>query len=80
MTQSGRYRTYEWKKYNSILRTKYRGEFEERLQAIIIEETINDKSSRTILSIDEIHTLVRAGSAEGGIDAVNILKPALARG
>ena len=55
------------------------GEFEERLQAIV-EEVTDDKAPPTILFIDEIHTLVGAGSAEGGIDAANMLKPALSRG
>ena len=59
--------------------TKYRGEFEERLQAIVKEVT-NPKAPPTILFIDEIHNLVGAGSAEGGLDASNMLKPALARG
>ena len=57
--------------------TKYRGEFEERLKRIV-EEAQYD--STTILVIDEIHTLVGAGAAEGAVDAANILKPALARG
>ncbi len=57
--------------------TKYRGEFEERLTKII-EEVINNKD--IILFIDEIHTIVGAGGAEGAIDASNILKPYLARG
>jgi ATP-dependent Clp protease ATP-binding subunit ClpC len=57
--------------------TKYRGEFEERLKRIV-EEAQND--SAIILVIDEIHTLVGAGAAEGAVDAANILKPALARG
>lgn len=57
--------------------TKYRGEFEERMQKII-KEVIDD--GNIILFIDEIHTLVGAGGAEGAIDASNILKPALARG
>lgn len=57
--------------------TKYRGEFEEKLKKII-NEIENDKD--IILFIDEIHTLVGAGGAEGAIDASNILKPALARG
>lgn len=57
--------------------TKYRGEFEERLEKIISELEDNDE---IILFIDEIHTLVGAGGAEGAIDAGNILKPALARG
>lgn len=59
--------------------TKYRGEFEERLQSIVNELTAPD-APPTILFLDEIHTLVGAGSAEGGIDAANMLKPALARG
>jgi ATP-dependent Clp protease ATP-binding subunit ClpA len=59
--------------------TKYRGEFEERLQNIIKEVT-DPKSPPTILFLDEIHNLVGAGSAEGGMDAANLLKPALARG
>lgn len=59
--------------------TKYRGEFEERLQALLREVT-SDKSPPTILFIDEMHNLVGAGSAEGGMDASNMLKPALARG
>ena len=57
--------------------TKYRGEFEERMQKII-KEVIEE--GNIILFIDEIHTLVGAGGAEGAIDASNILKPALARG
>ena len=57
--------------------TKYRGEFEERIKRIV-EEVQND--SGVILVIDEIHTLVGAGAAEGAVDAANILKPALARG
>lgn len=57
--------------------TKYRGEFEERLNKII-EEVISEKN--IILFVDEIHTLVNAGGAEGAIDASNILKPYLARG
>ncbi len=57
--------------------TKYRGEFEEKLRAVIREAT-EDKDA--ILFIDEIHTLVGAGAAEGAVDASNILKPALARG
>ena len=57
--------------------TKYRGEFEERLKSIIEEAQI---VSSIILVIDEIHTLVGAGAAEGAVDAANILKPALARG
>ena len=57
--------------------TKYRGEFEKRLKKIITEA---QESNEVILFIDEIHTLVGAGAAEGAIDASNILKPALARG
>ncbi len=57
--------------------TKYRGEFEERLKKVI-EELIEDKD--TIVFIDEIHTIVGAGAAEGSMDAANMLKPALARG
>ncbi len=57
--------------------TKYRGEFEERLKAVV-DEVI--KAKNIILFIDEIHTLIRAGGAEGSLDAANILKPALARG
>ena len=57
--------------------TKYRGEFEERLKRIV-EEAQNDAA--VIIVIDEIHTLVGAGAAEGAVDAANILKPALARG
>lgn len=56
---------------------KYRGEFEERMRKIIEEIK---KSSDVILFIDEMHTLIGAGAAEGSIDAANILKPALARG
>jgi len=57
--------------------TKYRGDFEERIKAIIDEVTENDD---IILFIDEVHTLIGTGSAEGATDAANILKPALARG
>lgn len=57
---------------------KYRGEFEDRLKAVIKEVT--DSDGEIILFIDEIHTLVGAGAAEGAMDAANILKPALARG
>lgn len=57
--------------------TKYRGDFEERIKAVI-DEVI--KSKNIILFIDEVHTLIGAGSAEGATDAANILKPALARG
>jgi ATP-dependent Clp protease ATP-binding subunit ClpB len=57
---------------------KYRGEFEERLKAVIDE--ITDGPGDVILFIDELHTLVGAGGAEGAVDAANLLKPALARG
>ena len=57
--------------------TKYRGDFEERIKAVIDEVT---KSDDVILFIDEIHTIIGAGSAEGSTDAANILKPSLARG
>jgi ATP-dependent Clp protease ATP-binding subunit ClpC len=73
------YRVVTLELSNLVAGTKYRGEFEERLQAII-EEVTDESAPPTILFIDEIHTLVGAGSAEGGIDAANILKPALARG
>ncbi|MFQ5451800.1 MAG: ATP-dependent chaperone ClpB [Nitrospinaceae bacterium] len=58
--------------------TKYRGEFEDRLKAVLKE--INSSAGEIILFIDEMHTLVGAGSAEGSMDASNLLKPALARG
>ncbi|HET9132709.1 MAG TPA: ATP-dependent chaperone ClpB [Gemmatimonadales bacterium] len=57
---------------------KYRGEFEERLKAVVQELT--DAEGRYIVFIDEMHTLVGAGKAEGAVDASNLLKPALARG
>ncbi|MEY2773992.1 MAG: hypothetical protein RLZZ275_339, partial [Bacteroidota bacterium] len=57
---------------------KYKGEFEERLKAVVKE--VQDADGRIILFIDEIHTLVGAGGGEGAMDAANILKPALARG
>ena len=57
--------------------TKYRGEFEERMKQIIDEVQAHKK---TLLVIDEIHTLVGAGAAEGAVDAANLLKPSLARG
>lgn len=58
--------------------TKYRGEFEERMKRII--EEIRKSNNEVILFIDELHTIVGAGAAEGAIDASNIMKPALARG
>ncbi len=58
--------------------TKYRGEFEDRLKALLKEVT--EAAGRIILFIDELHTLVGAGAAEGAVDASNMLKPALARG
>ena len=57
--------------------TKYRGEFEERLKKVVEEIT---KAGNCVLFIDEVHTIVGAGSAEGAVDAANILKPSLARG
>jgi ATP-dependent Clp protease ATP-binding subunit ClpC len=59
--------------------TKYRGEFEERLQTLIVEAT-DPNAPATIMLLDEMHTLVGAGSASGNLDSANILKPALARG
>jgi ATP-dependent Clp protease ATP-binding subunit ClpB len=61
-----------------IAGAKYRGEFEDRLKAVIKEVT--DSHGEIILFIDEMHTLVGAGAAEGAVDASNMLKPALARG
>jgi len=58
--------------------TKYRGEFEERMKRVM--EEVRKASGEVILFIDELHTLVGAGAAEGAIDASNIMKPALARG
>ncbi len=58
--------------------TKYRGEFEERMKRVM--EEVRRANGEVILFVDELHTLVGAGAAEGAIDASNIMKPALARG
>ena len=70
-------RIYSLSMANLVAGTKYRGEFEERLSKVIKEL---EEDEDVILFIDEVHTLVGAGGAEGAIDASNILKPALARG
>ena len=58
--------------------TKFRGEFEERMKGLINE--ISKSKDQVILFIDELHTIVGAGNAEGSLDVGNMLKPALARG
>ncbi len=58
--------------------SKYRGEFEERLKAVLTE--IKDAGGQVVLFLDELHTIVGAGAAEGAVDAANLLKPMLARG
>ena len=63
---------------NLLAGAKYRGEFEDRLKAVIKE--VSEADGQVILFIDELHTIVGAGAAEGAVDASNMLKPALARG
>lgn len=70
-------RIVSWDMSSMVAGTKYRGEFEERITKIIKEVS---NSPDTILFVDELHTLIGAGSAEGSLDASNILKPALSRG
>lgn len=70
-------RIVSWDMSSMVAGTKYRGEFEERITKIIKEVS---GSPDTILFVDELHTLIGAGSAEGSLDASNILKPALSRG
>jgi len=63
---------------NLVAGTKYRGEFEERIRRVI--EEASEAENEVVLFIDELHTIIGAGSAEGSLDAANILKPALSRG
>ena len=58
--------------------SKFRGEFEERLKAVLTE--VQDAQGQIVLFLDELHTIVGAGAAEGAVDAANLLKPMLARG
>ena len=60
-----------------VAKSKYRGEFEERIKRVIKEVS---EAGNVLLFIDELHTIIGAGGAEGALDASNILKPALARG